>query len=53
MISPKKKAKIQKLELKAFSLHVQGFDLRTIGEKLGKSHQWAKLAIDKVKVIHS
>jgi len=42
----KKKRNIDKI--KAIQMHKQGFTLREIGDALGYSHEWARLAIKKL-----
>lgn len=42
--------KLRKLKLKAFTLYRLGHSYRAVGEKLDKSHQWVKEAVQEMAV---
>ncbi len=50
-VSLQEQKKIDKLKLKAFMLYKQGYSFRAVGEKLGRSYQWVKLAVDDVAIV--
>lgn len=47
--SKQKKKQVVKLEKLARQLYKAGYSLREVGSRMDKSHQWVKLAVDKVK----
>jgi transposase-like protein len=52
-LSLQKKKEADKLKLKAFLLYKQGYSLRAVGEKVGKSYQWVHNSVREVSVVNN